>query len=120
MAPPKKSTKPEEQTATPAETTAAVPAEGSAPQAQPEKLAAPTKAVEKAGTPEPTIGRSVHYTAAQSGATQHAVIVELITGENGKKKVGLTVTTKHGSAFLGNVPFSPNPKEGHWNWPPRV
>ena len=71
---------------------------------------------------EPSIGRIVHY---QSYGTPNgeflpepraAVITEV--GVNGQ--VALCVLNPTGVYFNPSIPFSEEPKPGHWNWPPRV
>jgi hypothetical protein len=77
---------------------------------------------------KPTVGRIVHYQSHGSPNGQHksrpraAVVTEVpehwedIVG----RPVSLCVLNPTGQYFDQNVPFSEEPKAGHWSWPPRT
>lgn len=70
---------------------------------------------------KPTIGRIVHYQSYGTPGGEYlpepraAVITEVLTDV----VVGLCVLNPTGQFFHRSVPFSEEPKPGHWNWPPR-
>lgn len=69
---------------------------------------------------KPSIGRIVHYHSygTPSGEYQpepRAAIITAITPH-----VSLAVLNPTGMFFNENVPFSEEPKPGHWSWPPRA
>lgn len=94
---------------------------------------------------KPTIGRIVHYTnlGDKDGKYPPEVQAALVTGVyteldgtaaqieghlHGANKVGdkansmyvdLTVFYRTGYFQCKAIPFSEEPKRGHWNWPPR-
>ena len=89
--------------------------------------------------PMPSIGRTVHYTnlGDKDGKYPPEIQAAVITGvyenvELGLQKantIGANVNTRYvdlkvfyrtGLFDTIQVPFSPEPKRGHWNWPPRV
>ncbi len=71
---------------------------------------------------KPSIGRIVHYQAFGTPGGEHpsvpraAIITEV--GDGGS--VGLFVANPTGLFLNRDVPFSEEPKPGHWSWPPRV
>lgn len=83
----------------------------------------------------PSIGRIVHYHSYGTPNGEYlpepraAIITELDdtaalagTGINipGAPYVGLAVLNPTGIHFNRTVPFSADPKPGHWSWPPRA
>ena len=71
---------------------------------------------------KPTIGRIVHYQShgtpgGEYAAEPRAAIVTEVREDNW---VGLCVLNPTGQFFHRAVPFSKEPKPGHWNWPPIV
>jgi hypothetical protein len=70
---------------------------------------------------KPSIGKVVHYQRFGSPAGEHksepspAVITQVF--ENGECQ--LFVMNPNG-LYFNRTPYSPEPKPGHWNWPPRV
>lgn len=70
----------------------------------------------------PTIGRIVHYTslgdseAKYPPETQAAIITRVYSDVT----VALKIFYKTGLFDMDSVPFSEEPKRGHWSWPPRV
>ncbi len=86
----------------------------------------------------PTVGRIVHFMSnvVPSQDPQAAIITQvrshvefgegqaLPDSEESKYRVSLHVYLQHnfdaGSLDLPDVPWSKEPKDGHWNWPPRV
>lgn len=81
---------------------------------------------------KPSVGRIVHYQAYGTPGGEHpsvpraAVISEVVELHpeqlvpSGMPLVGLVVLNPTGLFFNRNVPFSPEPKPGCWNWPPRT
>ncbi|WNM72470.1 hypothetical protein SEA_ARTORIAS_1 [Gordonia phage Artorias] len=69
-----------------------------------------------------TIGRIVHYQSYGTPAGEYlpepraAVVTEV----HPDGYVGLCVLNPTGQFFHRSVPFSEEPKSGHWNWPPIV
>ncbi len=86
----------------------------------------------------PTVGRIVHFMPGTipSHEPQAAIITQvrphaefhegqaLSDYEESKCRVSLHVYLQHnfdaGSLDLPDVPWSKEPKDGHWSWPPRV
>ncbi len=73
----------------------------------------------------PTVNRSVHYQAHGSPNGQHksvprAAIVTAIPEDqpDGGLIVSLCVLNPTGQYFNERVPYSDEPKAGHWSWPP--
>lgn len=71
---------------------------------------------------KPTIGRIVHYQSygtpgGEYTAEPRAAVVTEVHADN---LVGLCVLNPTGQVFRRSVPFSEEPKPGHWNWPPIV
>jgi hypothetical protein len=78
---------------------------------------------------KPSIGRIVHYHSygtpqgEYEGLPRAAVITE-VDEDYGpssllSRRVGLAVLNPTGMFFNQNVPYSEDPKPGHWTWPPR-
>ncbi len=72
---------------------------------------------------KPSVGRIVHYQSYGTPGGEYkpaprAAIVTDVT--EGSLTVGLCVLNPTGMFFNRDVPFSAEPKPGHWNWPPRV
>lgn len=96
----------------------------------------------------PSVGRIVHY-ESRGSADGHfrsepraAIITEVFWGDAAYENdwqgieqperpsdgqadeyiygVSLAVLNPTGMFFNENVPYSPEPKPGHWSWPPRV
>lgn len=76
---------------------------------------------------KPTIGRIVHYQSFGTPGGEHlpepraAVIttVHAAPAADVTPSVGLAVLNPTGRFFNVDVPYSPTPKPGDWNWPPR-
>lgn len=85
----------------------------SAPVSDETKPAAPAA---KAKAPVPTVGRIVHYTTMDSELTRPAIVVEVQEDD----ALDIVVFNLHGASFVGFVPFSAEPAEGHWSWPPKA
>jgi hypothetical protein len=73
---------------------------------------------------KPTIGHIVHYQSrgSKDGVFEplpRAAIVTEVDDISGTM-VGLAVLNPTGFFFDRDVPFSEEPKPGHWSWPPRV
>lgn len=90
---------------------------------------------------KPTVGRIVHYQAYGTPNGEYpsvpraAVVTQLLVQEafvgglgpdepdgtlEFKGDVGLAILNPTGMFFNPSVPYSEEPKPGHWNWPPRV
>lgn len=75
---------------------------------------------------QPTIGRIVHYQAYGTPGGEYlpeprAAIVTAVNSTEGRPgDVSLCVLNPTGMFFNLNVPHSPEPKPGHWNWPSRA
>jgi hypothetical protein len=72
---------------------------------------------------KPSVGRIVHYQSYGTPGGEYspmprAAVVTDVT--EGSSTVGLCVLNPIGMFFNRDVPFSAEPKPGHWNWPPRV
>ncbi len=72
---------------------------------------------------KPSVGRIVHYQAygtpgGEYKSVPRAAVVTQVNDEPGS--VGLCILNPTGQFFNQAVPFSEEPKPGHWNWPPRV
>lgn len=72
---------------------------------------------------KPSIGRVVHYQRYGSPGGEHkpepspAIIVQVLNEES--QQCQLAVFNPNGMYFNA-TPYSPEPKPGHWSWPPRV
>lgn len=70
----------------------------------------------------PGIGRIVHYHGDGGAAAA------IVTGNNSPytspsgpaHSVSLTVLDREGMHLVSAAPYSPEPKPGHWSWPPRA
>ncbi len=75
---------------------------------------------------QPSVGRIVHYQSYGTPGGQYlpepraAVITEVFDQEDNPGGVSLAVLNPSGMFFNQDVPFSQDPKPGHWNWPPRA
>ena len=76
---------------------------------------------------KPTVGRIVHYhpptecVGPESLCTYAAIISQVNPYPvGGIETVELATFGPNSLYFQHNVPFSDEPKPGHWNWPPRV
>ena len=71
---------------------------------------------------KPSIGRVVHYQKYGTPGGEHkaepspAIITKV---EEDGMTCHLFVMNPNG-CYFNKTPFSPEPKPGHWNWPPRV
>lgn len=71
--------------------------------------------------PQPSIGRIVHYQRYGSPGGEHraepspACITQVL--ENGECMLFVMNPT---GLYFNKTPYSPEPKPGHWNWPPKV
>ena len=78
----------------------------------------------------PTIGRTVHYHSYGTPGGEFlpepraAIITQVhLPGrfhDEVGQSVGLAVLNPTGLFFNPEVPFSEDPKPGHWSWPPRA
>ncbi len=79
----------------------------------------------------PSVGRAVHYHpkhvitgplhATITAVTDFGVELMVMGTMRGEfVQVAITNGTDTGLFFMGIVPFSEEPKVGHWSWPPRV
>lgn len=75
----------------------------------------------------PTVARTVHYTSRGSAdgrfpsVARAAIITEVLQSIDPEAPaVSLAVLNPTGLFFDREVPYSPEPKPGHWSWPPRV
>lgn len=79
----------------------------------------------------PSVGRAVHYQSygtpgGEYKAQPRAAIVTEVGVQTKKDPFGeegtvhLCVLNPEGMFFNRFVPYSEEPKPGHWNWPPRV
>lgn len=72
---------------------------------------------------QPSIGRIVHYHSYGTPGGEYlpeprAAIITTVWQD--EKVVGLCVLNPSGMFFNNSVPFSEDPKPGHWSWPPRA
>lgn len=83
---------------------------------------------------KPTVGRLVHYQAygtpgGEYPSIERAAVVTAVekyekvkfdegTPEEAQYKVSLCVLNPTGQFFNQGVPYSAEPKPGHWNWMP--
>lgn len=66
---------------------------------------------------KPTVGRTVHYQSYnERGKCAYAAI---ITQVNDDGTVELVTFGPNSVYFQHAVPYSEEPKESHWSWPPR-
>lgn len=73
---------------------------------------------ERASVAAPTVGRIVHY-KRPGRVLPRAAIVTYYSAEF--SDVDLHVFEILGEDFKAEgVPYSEEPKDGHWSWPPRV
>lgn len=72
---------------------------------------------------KPSVGRIVHYQAygTPNGEFESVPRAAIITDVHNEEKgeVSVCVFNPQG-VFFNRVPYSEEPKPGHWNWPPRV
>lgn len=79
-------------------------------------------------TQTPSVGRIVHYQSYGTPGGEYlpepraAIItaVDLAEIEGASHQVGLCILNPTGMFFNADVPWSPHPQPGHWNWPPRT
>lgn len=75
---------------------------------------------------KPSIGRIVHYQSYGTPGGEYspepraAVVTEIHPEAGYTMLVGLCVLNPTGMFFNRAVPYSEEPKPGHWSWPPRV
>ncbi len=76
---------------------------------------------------QPSIGRIVHYQSYGTPGGEYlpeprAAIITTIAAPTATEpdRVGLAVLNPTGMFFNASVPYSEDPKPGHWSWPPRV
>lgn len=80
---------------------------------------------------KPTVGRIVHYhyhkerdlNSAVKGPNAAMICYVLIDEEGDEQRVNLHVYPRwkgDSEGFFQGIPFSEEPKPGHWSWPPRV
>jgi hypothetical protein len=68
----------------------------------------------------PTIGRIVHFTASDGDPGPYAgIIVAVHKAPEPLERVDLVTFGPNSLYHNHNVPYSEEPKAGHWNWPPR-
>ena len=74
------------------------------------------------GTINPTIGRIVHYQSHGSPNGEHKSEprAAVVTKVHSPTDVGLFIMNPTGFFLPEHVPYSEEPKAGHWNWPPRA
>lgn len=70
---------------------------------------------------EPEIGRIVHYQSygTPNGEFEPKPRPAIITEVHDDNKVSATVFQPQGMYF-NELPFSEEPKPGHWSWPPHL
>lgn len=73
---------------------------------------------------EPAVGRIVHYHSYGTPGGEYlpeprAAIITDVSGPQ-RDRISLAVLNPTGLFFKENVPHAPEPKPGHWSWPPRV
>lgn len=70
----------------------------------------------------PSVGRIVHYHSygTPGGEYLPEARAAIVTETDTSTTVGLCVLNPTGMFFNRTVPFSDEPKPGHWSWPPRV
>lgn len=67
---------------------------------------------------EPTVGRIVHFQSYnEKGECAYGAI---ITQVNEDGTVELATFGRNSLYFQHSVPQSEEPKESHWNWPPKI
>ena len=72
---------------------------------------------------KPSIGRIVHYQSlgTPNGEFPSKATAAIVTDVyDGTDAVALNVFYPNGNSCKLSVPFSEEPKPGHWNWPPHV
>ncbi len=71
---------------------------------------------------KPSIGRIVHYRSygTPGGEYLPEPRAAIITAVSDGNDVSLCVLNPTGLFFNEDVPYSQEPKPGHWSWPPRV
>lgn len=69
----------------------------------------------------PSIGRVVHYQSLGTPNGEHpsAAYAAIVTAVDGER-VSLFVMYPNGTSNKSAVPYSDEPRAGHWSWPPRV
>lgn len=69
------------------------------------------------------IGRVVHYQKYGTPGGEHvsepspAIITKVIDPELGTCQLFVIIAN---GLYFNTTPYSPEPKPGHWNWPPRT
>jgi hypothetical protein len=76
---------------------------------------------------QPTVGRIVHYQGYGTPGGEYkpeprAAIITSVDPDDHEfgPLVSLAVFNRYGLGMRHEVPFSEEPRPGHWNWPPRV
>lgn len=67
----------------------------------------------------PSVGRIVHLHRKQMSDQPIAGIINYVHAES-RVDVTAFLNQGSGSGLITHVPYSREPQEGHWSWPPRV
>lgn len=71
----------------------------------------------------PSVGRIVHYQAygtpgGEYPSVPRAAIVTAVDSSPEPGAIGICILNPTGMFFNSSVPYSEEPKPGHWNWMP--